>query len=115
MAIFIPALLLFLAVPIVWLYAEFKLGRRSRITFGLLSMICIVFLTNGFWESTVSYERAWHRNSIRDADSLLKQGQTNVVISAFDTYNSIMATSSTFRASEQMMHILRKAQNAQTN
>jgi hypothetical protein len=111
MAIFIPALLFFLAIPIIWLYAELKLGRRARITLGLLSMICIVFLTNSFWESTVFYERAWHRNSIRDADYLLKQGQTNIVISAFDAYNSIVATNSTFRASEQMMHILQKARN----
>jgi hypothetical protein len=111
MAIFIPALLLFLAIPIVWLYAEFKLGRRTRIALGLVSMVCIVFLTNCFWMPTVFYERAWHRNSIRDAEVLLKQGQTNVVISAFETYSSIAATDSTFRASEQMMHIFRDARN----
>ena len=115
MAIFFPILLLFLAIPIVWLYAEFKLGRKARITFGCLSMVCIVFLTNAFWGLTVPYERAWHRNSIRDADFLLKQEQTNIVITAFDTYGSIAATNSTFRASEQMMHILRNARNAQTN
>jgi hypothetical protein len=104
-------ILAILAIPIVWLYAEFKFERGLRITLGLLSMICIFFLTNAFWENTVFYERAWHRNSIRDANYLLKQGQTNIVISAFDTYNSIAATGSTFRASEQMMHILRKARN----
>ena len=115
MAIFIPVLLLFLVIPIVWLYAEFKFGRRARITFGLVSMVCIVLLTNCFWEPTVFYERAWHRNSIRDADFLLKHGQTNIVISAFDTYGNIAATNSTFRASEQMMHILRSARNTQTS
>ena len=93
---------LILVIPIIWLYAEFKLGRRIRIALGLLSIVCSAFLIYGFSQVKTFYESAWHRNSIRDAESLLKQGQTNIVISAFETYSSIAATDSTFRASEQM-------------
>jgi hypothetical protein len=100
-----------LAIPVVWLYAEFKLGRRTRITFGILSIVCSAFLIYAFCQVKPFYESAWHRNSIRDANYLLKQGQTNIVISAFDTYSSTVTTDSTFRASEQMMHILQNARN----
>jgi hypothetical protein len=44
------------------------------------------------------------------AESLLKQGQTNIVIRAFENYSSIAATDSTFRASERMMHDLKSGQ-----
>jgi hypothetical protein len=97
---------LILAVPIIWLYAEFKLGRLARITLGIISMVCSGFLIYGFCQVKPFYESAWHRNSIRDAESLLKQGQTSSVITAFDAYNSIAATGSTFRASEHLMHAL---------
>jgi hypothetical protein len=99
-----------LAILIVWVYAEFKLGRRARIILGLTSMLCSGFLIYAFCQIRPFYENHWHRNSIRDAESLLKQGQTNIVISAFETYSSIAATDSTFLASEQMMHILERGQ-----
>ena len=101
---------LILAIPIIWLYAEFKLGRRARIILGLISMLSSGFLIYAFCQVKPFYESHWHRNSIRDAERLLVQGQTNVVISAFETYSSISATDSTFRASEQMMHILERGQ-----
>src|ERR1035437_1089923 len=102
---------LILVVWVLWLYAEFKLGRRARVIFGLIAILCSGFLVYAFCQIRPFYESAWHRNSIRDADVLLKQGQTNVLISAFETYSSIAATDSTFRASEQMMHIFRDARN----
>jgi hypothetical protein len=101
---------LILVVPIVWLYAEFKLGRGMRIALGLLSMLSGVFFIYALCQVRPFYESAWHRNSIRDAESLLKQGQTNIVISAFEIYNRVAATNSTFRASEQMMHLLKHEQ-----
>jgi hypothetical protein len=101
---------LILVVSIVWLYAEFKLGRRARVIVGLISMLCGGFLVYAFCQVKPFYESSWHRNSIRDAESLLKHGRTNIVISAFETYNSIAATDSTFRASEQMMHVLERGQ-----
>ena len=97
---------LILAAFVFWLYAEFKLGRGARIVLGLISILCGGYLVYAFCQIWPFYESAWHQNSIRDATTLLKQGQTNVVISAFETYSSIAATDSTFRASEQMMHIL---------
>jgi hypothetical protein len=102
---------LILVIPIIWLYAEFKLGRGMRITLGLLSMLSGVFLIYAFCQVKPFYESAWHRNSIRHAESLLKQGQTNIVISAFETYNRVAATNSTFQASEQMMRILEREQS----
>jgi hypothetical protein len=106
----IVVLPLILAVLIIWLYAEFKLERRARIVFGFIAMLCGGFLIYAFCQIKLFYESAWHRNSIRDAEALLKQGQTNIVISAFETYTSIAKTNSTFRASEQMMHILERGQ-----
>jgi hypothetical protein len=101
---------LILGVVIIWLYAEFKLGRRARIMLGLAAIFSSGLLVYAVCQIKPFYESAWHRNSIRDAESLLKQGQTNVVISAFETYSSIAATDSTFRASERMMHILESGQ-----
>jgi hypothetical protein len=97
---------LILAALVFWLYAEFKLGRGARIGLGLVSILCGGFVIYAFCQIRPFYESAWHRNSIRDATALLKQGQTNVVISAFETYSSVAATDSTFRASEQLMHSL---------
>jgi hypothetical protein len=101
---------LILVVLVLWFYAEFKLGRRARIILGLIVMLCSGFLVYAFCQVRPFYESSWHRNSIRDAESLLKQGQTNLVISAFETYTSIAATDSTFRASERMMHVLESGQ-----
>ena len=89
-----------------WLYAEFKLGRRARIGLGFVSILCVGFIVYAFCQLRPFYESAWHRNSIRDATALLKQDQTNDVISAFEIYSSVAATDSTFRASEQLMHTL---------
>ncbi|HKI69932.1 MAG TPA: hypothetical protein VKA67_10110 [Verrucomicrobiae bacterium] len=89
-----------------WLFAEFKLGRGARIILGLVSIVCGGFLVYAVCQIRPFYESAWHRNSIRDATALLKEGQTNVVISVFETYSSIATTGSTFRASEQLTHTL---------
>jgi hypothetical protein len=97
---------LILAVWVLWIYAECKLGRRARIILGLVSILCGGFLVYAICQIRPFYESAWHRNSIRDAESLLKQGQTNLVIAAFETYSSVAATGSTFQASERMMHVL---------
>jgi len=97
---------LILAAFCFWLYAEFKLGRGARIVLGLISILCGGFLAYAICQIRPFYENAWHRDSIRDATTLLKQGQTNVVISAFEIYSSVAATDSTFRASQQLMHTL---------
>jgi len=107
----IIAIPLILAVWVFWFYAEFKLGRQARVISGLVVMICGGLLVYAFCQVRPFYESAWHRNSIRDAESLLKQGQTNIVITAFETYSSITATESTFRASERMMHVLESGQS----
>ena len=101
---------LMLVVVVFWLYAEFKLGRWARIICGFVTILCSGFLVYAFCQIKPSYESAFHRSSIRDAGTLLKQGQTNVVISAFETYTSIAATGSTFQASGRMMHVLRRSQ-----
>src|SRR5271154_1295092 len=102
---------LVLLVWAFWLYAEFKLGRQARGISGLVAMLCGGLLVYAFCHVRPFYESAWHRNSIRDGESLLKQGQTNIVITAFETYSSIAAPDSTFRASERMMHVLESGQS----
>jgi hypothetical protein len=97
----------FLIVPIVWLYAEFKLGRTTRICLGLLSLVAVGLVTYSVCSVFRVYESAWHRTSIRDAAELLRKGDTNRVQRAFDTYNSMVVTGSTFRASEKMMQTFR--------
>jgi hypothetical protein len=73
-------------------------------------MLLTGFLVYAFCQVRPFYEHAWHRSSIRDATRLIKEGQTNIVITAFETYSSIAETNSTFRASERMMHILERRQ-----
>jgi hypothetical protein len=108
MSILIPPAIL--GVAVLWLYAEFKLGRRARVILGLLAMLCTGILVFALCQVRPFYESAWHRGSIRDAERLLKQGQTNLVITAFETYGRIAATNSTFRASEGMMHVFKRGQ-----
>lgn len=97
-------------IPIFWLYAEFKLGRAARVSFGFLSIVVAVFLTCLFSQFTSEYERAWNRSSIKLAEELLAKGETNHVQRAFNAYNTIIATGSTFRASEKMWHVLKSEQ-----
>lgn len=108
---FIPFLVFIIIVLAFWLFAEVKLGQRARITSGLIAIVFTGFLVNAFCRVKPFYESEWHRNSIRDATILLRQGQTNTVVRAFETYTSIAATDSTFRASERMARDLRNAQN----
>jgi len=97
----------FLVVPIVWLYAEFKLGRPARICLGVLSLVTVGLVTYSACSMFRHYESAWHRASIRDAADLLRKGETRPVQEALDQYNSMVATGSTFRASEKMMQSFR--------
>ena len=103
--------LILLVVPIIWLYAEFKLSRGVRVALGLLSLVTVGILTYSVSGVFRFYESAWHRTSIRDAADLLRKGDTNAVLHAFDTYTSVVATGSTFRASEKMMQSLRHDAN----
>jgi hypothetical protein len=97
----------FLLVPIVWLYAEFRLGRTARICLGVLSLCTVGLVTYSVCGVYRHYENAWHRNSIRDAAALLRKGDTRRVQEAMDQYNSMVVTGSTFRASEKMMQSFR--------
>jgi hypothetical protein len=60
----------------------------------------------GFCVIRAFEENNLHTQSIAVAEGLLKQGQTNIVITAFETYSSIEATDSTFQASAHMLHDL---------
>jgi hypothetical protein len=95
-----------LVIPIWWVYAEFKMSRRVRITLGVLSFACVGFVVHTAYYVRNYYEDAWHRTSIRDATDLIRKGNTNAVLAAFETYSSGVATGSTFRASEKMMKTL---------
>ena len=100
-------ILAFAAILVVWVYAEFKLGRNARLVFGVLSIGGAVLLTYSIAQLSPVYESAWHRSSIKAAAELLAHGETNRVQEAFATYNSMVATASTFRASEEMWHVLK--------
>jgi hypothetical protein len=101
---------IFVVIPFLWLYAELKLGRIARICLGLLSVVSVAILTYSFGQLGPAYESEWHRNSIKVAADLLAKGETNRVQAALDSYNSVVPTSSTFRASEAMWHVLKQAQ-----
>jgi hypothetical protein len=100
--------IILLVIPIAWIYAEFKSSRGVRVGLGLLSLVVAGFVVYSISGVLQFYESGWHRTSIRDAAELLRKGDTNAVLRAFDTYNSIVATGSTFRASEKMMQSLRR-------
>jgi hypothetical protein len=103
---YLPAIIL-VVIPIVWIYAEFNWSRRVRVALGLLSLVIVGLVMYSVSGVARFYESAWHRTSIRDAAALLRKGDTNAVLRAFDAYNSVVTTGSTFRASERMMQSLR--------
>jgi hypothetical protein len=103
--------LIFLVIPVVWIIAEFKSSRGVRLSLGLLSLVIVGVVTYSISGVFGFYESAWHRNSIRDASVLLRKGDTNAALRAFDVYNGIVTTGSTFRASEKMMQSLRHDAN----
>ena len=100
-------LFVLILIPLTWLYAEFKFGRSARLSLGLLSIVVTAFVTYSFGLLSQDNERAWHRNSIKAASDFLAKGDTYRVQRAFDAYNTTVATSSTFRASEAMWHALK--------
>ncbi len=53
-----------------------------------------------------SYERTFHKSSIRLSGELLAKGETQRVQQAISTYNNVAATGTTYRAAMQMWNVL---------
>jgi hypothetical protein len=102
------AFILLILIQIVWLYAELKRGRIARISLGVLSIVSTGFLIQALDQIPRAYESAMHRGSIKAAEEQLRRGETNEVLKAFNAYNAIAATGSTFEASEAMWKILKQ-------
>jgi hypothetical protein len=101
-----PFLILFLLALAFWLHAERRMGVAARIGGGTA---CIVLVACGayFMAGVIpSHERAAHRSSIRLAGELLSKGDTERVKQAINTYNSIAATGTTYRAGMEMWDVL---------
>ena len=54
----------------------------------------------------ISYEHRLHRNDMKKMEQVLTKGDNTTVLRALQTYNSIAATGSTYRAASEMSDIL---------
>ena len=102
----IPMALLLLAFPVLWLYAEFKLGRVARMCLGIASIISITFVVSEFHNLGTTYETVLHRSSLKLAGELMASGQTVRVQQAIDAYNGLASTGSTYSAASEMWDVL---------
>ena len=100
-----PFLILILLALAFWIYAERRLRVGARIGGG---MLCIVLVAFGAYFSAVHLpsERLAHRSSLRLTAELLSKGETQRVEQALGVYNSIAATSTTYRAAMEMWDVL---------
>jgi hypothetical protein len=87
-ATLLPAAMMIAAVvlPLAWLYSELDGARWVRILLGLLSIILATFVVSEMRLIIPSYTTNFHHFSISRATDLLKEGQTDAVIEAFDQY-----------------------------
>ena len=95
-----------LAFLLLWVYAEVKLKRAARILSGLAAISCAAVLSWHLAGFIPDIERSQNRSSLRLAGELLATGETQRVQQAIQTYNSIAATGSTYRASMEMWDAL---------
>jgi hypothetical protein len=69
----------------------------------------VIFLLTALWMSSIvipSYERKFHKNSIRLSGELLAKGETQRVQQAISIYTNVAATSTTYRAAMKMWDVL---------
>jgi len=98
----------FILLPLLalWIQAERRWGRPARITLGLALLVASAVIAYDFAKFIPRYESRFHRSSLRLADELTTKGETQRVQQAIQTYNSIAATGSTYRASMEMWRVL---------
>jgi hypothetical protein len=98
----IPVLII--ALFIAWLFAEFRAGRLARISLGILSIIGAVAISH----STIpGFERAYHRESLRELGQLAAHGDFQRVQQALSIYNDTAGTDgSTYTAAKKMYHVV---------
>jgi hypothetical protein len=101
-----PIALILLAVPALWLYAEFKLGRAARICFGIASVASIAFVASELQSIVPIQESVLHGSSLKLAGELMASGQAVRVQQAIDAYNGQASTGSTYSAASEMWDVL---------
>jgi hypothetical protein len=102
---FVLLLLLLLSLGF-WIYAERRLSFAARISSGV---VCLLLLgANCYFVASVgpSYERTFHKSSIRLSGELIAKGETQRVQQAISAYTNIAATGTTYRAAMQMWDVL---------
>ena len=98
--------IIFLVMLAFWIYAERRLGVAVRVASGIA---CMVFIACSFYfiaSIMPSYERTFHKSSIRLSGELIAKGETQRVQQAISTYTNIAATGTTYRAAMQMWDVL---------
>ena len=99
-------LILFLVMLAFWIYAERRLGVAARVTSGIACMVFIACSSYFIASIMPSYERTFHKSSIRLSGELIAKGETQRVQQAIGTYTNISATGTTYRAAMQMWDVL---------
>jgi hypothetical protein len=106
-----PFLILFFVALAFWIHAERRLGAAARISGGIFSMALIGCAA--YFVATIipSYERTFHRSSMRLTGELISKGETQRVQQAIHVYNGIAATGTTYRAAMEMWDVLNHGTN----
>src|SRR5687767_12876457 len=94
----------FILLPllVLWVYVERRCGFAARIGAALALMIACSVIAHEFAMFIPRYERSFHRRSLNLATQLTANGETQKVHQALQTYDTIAATGTTYRASMEM-------------
>ena len=95
-------LIVFLLMVAFWISMEIRTASYPmRLGSGLA---CIALVTAALVGQIIipSYERSFHKADMRDMELCLTNGDTQAVIRALHTYNTIAATGSTYQAAREM-------------
>ena len=94
-----PAVLL----AVAWLISEFKGGKRVRIMLGLLTIVVGGYLVHCAALVEWDFARGWYAVSLRQAEGLLLDGDTNTVLRAIRAHNVTAQTGTVYQATQTFM------------
>ncbi|MCX6864645.1 MAG: hypothetical protein NTV46_00240, partial [Verrucomicrobia bacterium] len=101
----IPVIIPILVVAF-WIYAELKLRTLVRVVSGITAIIAVSWLITAMSLRWPRIESVTHNSSLKLAEELMTNGDTQRVQQALHAYNKVAASNSTCSASLEMWEVL---------
>ena len=103
-------IILIFIIPILvvafWIYAEVKLRSSVRVISGISAIIAVSWIITAMSLRWPRIESVTHRSSLKLAEELMTNGDTQHVQQALHAYNQVAASNSTCSASFEMWKVL---------